>query len=120
MTLRIYDAGKKYADRYTLYFPYPKWMQKLEKSFAYYFGFSFHNDGRKIYIRKFCSDIADKPFVYYNMGRKVQLSTLPKEVREWIEKLQKVWNVLCKESNQNNHKIWDAWNNDDLEGVFAE
>lgn len=119
MEIRVYDAGKRWADRYTMYFPYPKWMQKEDHCIAYYYGFNFHqgNNGKSI-VTRFCGDNATKPVICCNYGKRVKLSNLPKDIQEMICKLQKVWDILCNKCNRFNDEIWDAWCEDDLDKVI--
>lgn len=119
MKIRVYDAGKKYADRYTMYFPYPKWMQKEDECIAYYYGFNFHVgfNGKSV-ITRYCSDYAMKPVACCNYGMKVRLSSLPDDIKKMISKIQTVWDILCDKRNRLNDEIWNAWNKDDLDEVI--
>lgn len=118
MKVRVYDSGLKgYIDRYTLYFPHPKWMVEndLERHGHRIMGgcipFSFNTDefsGESWVIR--CSGFDDDRTLGYDVPgreRKVNIETLPKEVREWCAEMERVWNDALKYDDDEH---WNAWN----------
>lgn len=108
VTLRVYDAGKRYehyVDRYSLYYPTPRNKVAEWGYMGMYLGFSFSNDGR---ITKCChSECKRGVGIDFFGGKKVKRETLPTHVQEWINKLEKAYNKALKE---NTEEAWEEFN----------
>lgn len=109
MQVRLYDAGKKfknYPDRYSLYFPYPKWLQKNDGLKGMYLGCSPTERGM------FRLDWGECPLgVTVNsnrlwLGKKIKLESMPENFQICANKLIKAWNDALKYDDE---KHWDAW-----------
>lgn len=115
MKLRVYDAGANFADRYTLYFPYPKWLREHDKVKAYELDFNFSH-GWLHYMFGYEVPLGG----CLRHGKRIKPETLPQYVREWIATRQKAWDILCEQGNKENaEELWDAWNRDDFKRLFS-
>ena len=114
MKVRLYDAGKKYEnypDRYSLYFPYPKWMQReiYEAHKHHVMGFALgctqDSDGGVIRCDSFDDD---RTLGYHvrNLGRKIPLEKMSHAFQRWARSMERKWNDALK---FNDDKHWDAW-----------
>lgn len=113
MKVRLYDGGKKWGvDRYTFYFPFPKWMRE-----DYYnrhrhvvtgtmIGCSEGSDGGV--IRCIWEDM-DLTLGYSirRLGRKIPIENMSKQFQKWARRLEKLWNDALKYDDK---KHWDKWN----------
>lgn len=112
MKARLYDGGKKWTvDRYSLYFPYPKWAIKkfnLEEQgiTGTYVGCSVNSSGSVV---RCCWDDWYKRHGYCSrLGKKVPLDSLGEEFHKWALHLERLWNDALKYDDE---KHWDLWNN---------
>ena len=116
MEIRLYRAPAKfrgYVDEFTLYFPYPKWLQKeiqdqhKERVCGYCIGCS-QTEGGNI-VR--CMGFDDNRTLGYhpdNFGRRYPLEKMSKQFQREARKLGKAWNDALK---YNDNKHWEIWNN---------
>lgn len=106
MQVRLYRAGKKfrgYVDEYTLYFPYPKKIQKTEKISGYGIGCSQTSNGDVIR----CSGFDVDCFATTNLGRKVSLETMSPEFQKWARNLERIWNDALKYDDAEHWQVWN-------------
>ena len=107
--MRLYDSGKRfenYVDRYTLYFPYPKWLQKHDRAKGCYLGCSPTQNG----MNMCCWDINVDSYVNSDtlrLGKKIRLDSMPKPFQICAERLQKAWHDAI---TQNTDAAWEKWN----------
>ena len=101
MKARLYRAtgeARNYIDGYTLYFPYPKWYRNEQGNYATgcFLGCSPARDGTMIRCnwdewepRRFGASISA-------CGRKVKIDSMPEPFRKEVERMQKLWDEVCK------------------------
>lgn len=113
MEIRLYKETRKefrnYADPYTLYFPYPKRLQKREGAKAYYVGGNILSDGT---WQGMYSDYAPIGVRVngnnLHLGKKIKLSEIPEPARKQIQHLSDLWNeAVTKDTDE----AWEKWNN---------
>ena len=107
MKVRVYDSGKNAADRYTLYFPYPKKLREHEGRtiMGCFQPFNFVEGQLTLYAWDY-----DDRSLGYNIPRnekKVKIETLPQFVQNYIVKMERIWNDALKYDDKEH---WDAWN----------
>lgn len=115
MKIRLYRASAKfrgYVDEFTLYFPYPKWLQKeiqeqhKEKVCGCCIGCSQTEGGNMVR----CMGFDDNRTLGYhpdNFGRRYPLEKMSKQFQREAHKLEKAWNDALK---YNDNKHWEIWN----------
>ena len=115
MKIRLYDSGKRYEgypDRYSLYFPYPKWMQEERyglyghRVMGFVLGCTMDCDGGVIRCDSFEDDRTLGYHVDY-LGRKISLDKMSLAFRKWALSMEKKWNDALK---FNDDKHWEIWN----------
>ena len=110
MKVRLYDAGKQYEgypDRYALYFPVPKALQKREGR-GVFLGCSPNSQGEMI---RCCWDENRDAIVNgarLFLGKIVPLETMPVGFQKTARRLEEAWNNAVKYDNE---KYWELWNN---------
>lgn len=120
MKVRVYDSarGRKerhkfenYIDRYCLYFPNPK--KVVEETYnllgetitGTFLRFSFESDGR---INRCAWDEWNRRDGYVdNLGKKVNIDTLPEKVREWIREYERRWNNYISSNSTQAEREWE-------------
>lgn len=118
MKVRIYDSRQKECiDRYTFYFPYPKKeVERMMDASGHYivgacqpFGFRTDEHTGKTDIT-FYAWFEDDRTLGYNVPdteKRVKADVMPKEVRDYAAKMEKLWNDAWKYDDDEH---WDAWN----------
>lgn len=107
VTLRVYDAGKKYEnypDRYSLYTPTPRNKVKDWGYMGIFQGFNFSVNS----ITK-CTHDECKYGIGLDcfLGKRIKRDTLPIHVQQWIDKQEQLYNKAIKEDTQ---QAWDNYN----------
>lgn len=115
MKVRVYDCKKTdVADRYCMYFPYPKsFKERLHQDgrivMGYCIPFNFSPDwSGKMQIQTY-SDLEDDRTLGYNIPlthKKVHIETLPKPVRRYIARMERIWNDAFKYNDQQHWNVW--------------
>ena len=108
-TMRLYkDCRKEYRDymgKYTLYFPYPKWLQKHDECRGYGIVCEPTESGmwriEGIYNERY---IVNSNQFY--LGKKIKLESMPKPFRICAERLAKAWNDAI---TLNTDAAWQRW-----------
>lgn len=106
MKVRVYDSGKDFVDRYTLYFPYSKKLREHDGRtiMGCFLSFNFREGQLTFYAWDY-----DDRSLGYNIPRnekKVKIETLPQFVQNYIVKMERIWNDALKYDDK---KHWDAW-----------
>lgn len=105
MKVRLYKAGKKfdgYVDQYSLYFPYPKWLQKHDRSRGGWIGCSQGISGDVIR----CTWEDDCRIEQPNLGRRYPLEKMSKQFQDWAHHLEQMFNEALK---HNDDEHWHAF-----------
>ena len=108
VTLRVYDSAslrkeyETYVDRYCLYVPTPRNKVKEWGLMGMFLGFSF-NDNQ---IVRCCWDECKYGVKTMKLGKKIKRDQLPKNVQEWINEKERLYNKALKE---NTLKVWEEW-----------
>lgn len=111
MKARLYDSGKKYegyVDRLTLYFPYPKWLQKKDGVRGCYLGCSVASDGGMIRCTWNCNEnsIVNSPSLF--LGKKLDIDSMPEPFRKIVRKMEQIFNDALKFNDEAHWKAWEA------------
>lgn len=115
MKIRLYRASAKfrgYIDEFTLYFPYPKWMQKeiydQHRHHICGYGIGCSQDSYGGVVRC-CGFDDDRTLGYHpdHFGRRYPLEKMSKEFQKWARSMGKAWNDALK---FNDDKHWEIWN----------
>ena len=110
--MRLYDSGKRfenYVDRYTLYFPYPKWLQKHDRAKGCYLGCSPTQSG----MNMCCWDINVDSYVNSDtlrLGKKIRLDSMPIGFQKVAKQIETSWQYTLK---VNTDEQWDKFNRGD-------
>ena len=110
MEVRLYDAGKKYEnyiDRYTLYFPYPKWLRERSNNVrGCWLGCSPAYDGM---IR--CSWELNESHIVNSeklwLGKKIKLETMPQPFQICAQRLITAWENALEYDDREHWEIWN-------------
>lgn len=105
MKVKLYKAGKKfdgYADQYSLYFPYPKWLQEHDHSRGGFIGCSQGADGDVIRCTWEDDCLAQKT----NLGKRYPLEKMSKQFQKWAHHLEHLFNEALKHDDDEH---WDAF-----------
>lgn len=103
MLARLYKGRNcaGYVDEYSLYFRYPKWLRKEQNGAAgCYLGCSVSRYGTMIR----CNWGEVEIFSDANLGKKVNIATMPMPFRREIERMEALYNEALKTRN------FDRWN----------
>lgn len=103
MLARLYKGRNcaGYVDEYSLYFRYPNWLRKEQRGAAgCYLGCSVASDGTMIR----CNWGEVEIFSDANLGKKVDISTMPMPFRREVERMEALYNEALKTRN------FDRWN----------
>lgn len=107
VTLRVYDAGEKYAhcaDRYSLYYPTPRNKVKDWGYKGIYLGFGFSENEICEYSHGECKIGVGVDFFG---GKKIKRQTLPTHVQKWIDNMEKAYNKAIKTDTEEG---WEEFN----------
>ena len=104
MQARLYRAAgeaRDFVDGYTLVFPYPKWyiLETRNSANCCFLGCSPSINGTMI---RCCWD--EGHFHLLNLGRKVRIETMPEPFQQEVQRMQTLWDEVCKTHN------FDRWN----------
>lgn len=112
MKVKVYDSGKKFMfDRFTLYFPYPKWLREEDwnnhrrRVMGCFQPFSYGKD----YITLCAWDYDDRTLGYNipRNERKVKIEAFPKVVQDYAHKMEGLWNDALKYDDDEHWKLWN-------------
>ena len=108
MKLRLYhDTRKKFrdcVDAWTIYVPYPKWLQKeTHDTRGCFLGCTPTDEGMIRCTWEYDERRWGSPF----FGKKIDPKTTPKAFQKIFCKLEKLWNDAI---TKNTEEAWEKWN----------
>ncbi len=116
MKVRVYFDKSDCVDPYTIFFPYPKKIQRTEN--GRYIKGSFLTCN----VKHDCNNNIDEDsFLGYNwdeldvtlgysikaLGKRVHGGDIPIAMQKWIAKMEPLWNDAV---TKNTSEAWEAWN----------
>lgn len=111
MKVRVYDSKQKdVADRYTLYFPYPKWLRQQEGRpiMGCFQPFNFIEEEKFFTFYAWDYDDRSRGYNIPRTERKIKLETLPKFVRDYVDRMDRLWNDALKYDDDEHWAMWNA------------
>ena len=108
--MRLYkDTRREYKDyqgKYTLYFPYPKWLQKTENGATGYGIVCEPTEGGMWRIEGIYNDGYGVNSNNFYLGRRIKLESMPEAFQICANRLAKAWHDAIK---YNTPEYWKKW-----------
>ena len=109
MTARVYKAKPDTIDSWTIFFPYPKKMQRQGDRLIKGTFLMCSPGSNDSYFNMCCWDHLDTSLGYSidALGKRVHGNDIPKSMQRYIKKAEPIWNEAV---TKNTPEAWQRWN----------